>query len=188
MKKFPFSFLLLFIAITSNPQLKVNNSGKVGIYTSITNLQPRLTVENIFPSNASVGIASTHDVMNKNNIGVEGAVSANSNYTNDKNYSVLSIVSFMNNCHSKNYGISDMIEPFSQHYGGVGIYATNYDYFYTCPTNIHGANAANFVGDVYTSSSLVATSSLSKRKTPRLTTLYKLRHNLNLCFILMNHK
>ena len=103
-KRIPIFFLLLIIAITASAQLKVNSSGKVGIQTTLTNLQPRLTVGNVSPSDASVGIASTPDVMNKNNIGVLGAVNANSSYTNDKNYGVLGIVSSMNNNHGRNYG------------------------------------------------------------------------------------
>ena len=34
------SFLLLFLTITANAQLKVDATGKVGIQTTITNLQP----------------------------------------------------------------------------------------------------------------------------------------------------
>jgi hypothetical protein len=148
-KRIPFSFLLLFIAITASAQLKVNSSGKVGIQTTLTNLQPRLTVGNVSPSDASVGIASTPDVMNKNNIGVLGAVNANSNYTNDKNYGVLGIVSSMNNNHGRNYGVSGMIGPLGQHYGGAGVYGAYSTTYYSSPTNISGAYAGYFVGPVY---------------------------------------
>ena len=148
-KRIPFSFLLLFIAITASAQLKVNSSGKVGIQTTLTNLQPRLTVGNVSPSDASVGIASTPDVMNKNNIGVLGAVNANSSYTNDKNYGVLGIVSSMNNNHGRNYGVSGMIGPLGQHYGGAGVYGAYSTTYYSSPTNISGAYAGYFVGPVY---------------------------------------
>ena len=148
-KRIPFSFILLFISLTASAQLKVNSSGKVGIQTTLTNLQPRLTVGNVSPSDASVGIASTPDVMNKNNIGVLGAVNANSNYTNDKNYGVLGIVSSMNNNHGRNYGVSGMIGPLGQHYGGAGVYGAYSTTYYSSPTNISGAYAGYFVGPVY---------------------------------------
>ena len=148
-KRIPFSFILLFISLTASAQLKVNSSGKVGIQTTLTNLQPRLTVGNVSPSDASVGIASTPDVMNKNNIGVLGAVNANSSYTNDKNYGVLGIVSSMNNNHGRNYGVSGMIGPLGQHYGGAGVYGAYSTTYYSSPTNISGAYAGYFVGPVY---------------------------------------
>lgn len=148
-KRIPIFFLLPFIAITASAQLKVNSSGKVGIQTTLTNLQSRLTVGNVSPADASVGIASTPDVMNKNNIGVEGAVNANSSYTSDKNYGVLGIVSSMNNNHGRNYGISGMIGPLGQHYGGAGVYGAYSTTYYSSPTNISGAYAGYFVGPVY---------------------------------------
>ena len=148
-KRIPIFFLLPFIAITASAQLKVNSSGKVGIQTTLTNLQSRLTVGNVSPADASVGIASTPDVMNKNNIGVEGAVNANSSYTSDKNYGVLGIVSSMNNNHGRNYGVSGMIGPLGQHYGGAGVYGAYSTTYYSSPTNISGAYAGYFVGPVY---------------------------------------
>lgn len=154
------SFLLLFLTITANAQLKVDATGKVGIQTTITNLQPRLTVGNITPSDASAGIASSPEVMNKNNIGVEGAVNANSSYTNDRNYGVLGIVSSMNNTHGKNYGVSGMIGPLGVglYYGGAGVYGTNSTYYYSAPTNIQGEYAGYFVGPVNVTNYLTAPS------------------------------
>lgn len=159
-KRSPLFFLLLFIALTASAQLKVNSSGKVGIQTTLTNLQPRLTIGNITPSDASVGIASTPDVMNKNNIGVEGAISANSSYSNDRNYGVLGIVSSMNNTHGKNYGVSGMIGPLGEglFYGGAGVYGTNSTYYYSSPTNISGAYAGYFVGPVYVTGNMTVPS------------------------------
>lgn len=152
------SYLLLLLSITANAQLKVDATGKVGIQTSITNLQPRLTVGNITPSNASVGIASSPEVLNQNNIGVEGAVSANSSYTNDTNYGILGIVSPVNYSHGRNYGVSGMIGfPYGgQPYGGTGVYGAHSNYFYSYPTNIQGLYAGYFTGSVYVSSNLTA--------------------------------
>lgn len=152
------SILLLLLTIMANAQLKVDATGKVGIQTTITNLQSRLTVGNITPSDASVGITSSPEVMNKNNIGVEGAVNANSSYTNDRNYGVLGIVSSMNNTHGKNYGVSGMIGPLGvgSYYGGAGVYGTNSMYYYSAPTNIQGEYAGYFVGPVNVTNYLTA--------------------------------
>ena len=156
-KSILFPFLLLFFTFTANAQFKVDATGKVGIKTTLTSLQPRLTVGNI-SVDASVGVASTPEVMNKNNIGVEGAISANSSYSNDRNYGVLGIVSSMNNTHGKNFGVSGMIGPLGAglFYGGAGVYGTNSMYYYSAPTNISGAYAGYFVGPVNVTNYLTA--------------------------------
>lgn len=43
--------LLLLLSIVANAQLKVDAAGRVGIQTTITNLQSKLTVGNFNPSN-----------------------------------------------------------------------------------------------------------------------------------------
>lgn len=156
-KSYFFSFLLLFLAITANAQLKVSSSGHVGIRTS-SNENSLLTVGSYNAGNASVGIASSPDVMNKNNIGVEGVVSANSSYTNNTNYGVLGILSSINYSHGRNYGVSGMIGyPFGgSFFGGTGVYGAHSTYFYSYPTNIYGAYAGYFTGSVYVSNNLTA--------------------------------
>ena len=151
------SFLLLLLAITANAQLSVSSDGNVGIRTS-PNTSSLLKVGSYNAGNASVGLTSSPEVMNKNNIGVEGAVSANSSYTNDTNYGVLGIVSPVNYSHGRNYGVSGMIGyPYGgQPYGGTGIYGAHSTYFYSYPTNIQGLYAGYFTGPVYVSSNLTA--------------------------------
>lgn len=155
-KSYFFSFLLLFLAITANAQLKVSSSGHVGIRTS-PNSNSLLTVGSYNPGNASVGITSSPEVSNMDNIGVEGAVSANSNYTNDTNYGVLGIITLMNNSHGRNYGVSGMLGlGYSQTYNGAGVYGTNSINYYSNPTNIQGIYAGYFDGPVFISNNLTA--------------------------------
>ena len=148
---------MLLLAITANAQLSVSSDGNVGIRTS-PNTSSLLKVGSYNAGNASVGLTSSPEVMNKNNIGVEGAVSANSSYTNDTNYGVLGIVSPVNYSHGRNYGVSGMIGyPYGgQPYGGTGIYGAHSTYFYSYPTNIQGLYAGYFTGPVYVSSNLTA--------------------------------
>ena len=155
-KNYFFSFLLLFLAITANAQLKVSSSGHVGIRTS-PNSSSILTVGSYNAGNASVGITSSPEVLNMDNIGVEGAVSANSNYTNDTNYGVLGIITLMNNSHGRNYGVSGMLGlGYSQTYNGAGVYGTNSINYYSNPTNIQGIYAGYFDGPVFISNNLTA--------------------------------
>lgn len=149
--------VLLLLSIAASAQLRVSSGGYVGIKATANN-NSLLTVGSYNAGNASVGIASSPDVSNQNNIGVEGAVSANSSYTNDTNYGVLGIVSPVNYSHGRNYGVSGMIGyPYGgQPYGGTGIYGAHSTYFYSYPTNIQGLYAGYFTGPVYVSSNLTA--------------------------------
>ncbi len=153
------SSFMLFMAIAARAQLIINDDKKVGIATEAEVFEPSLMVgdHSYFgtTANASIGTAGTPALINNNNIGVYGRVGANSSYSSDKNYGVLGLVT-MNNSHGRNYGLCGMISSSNSSYGGAGIYATSYDYFYTYPTNIQGTYAAYFAGDVYTSGSLTA--------------------------------
>ena len=148
-------FLLLFIIVSANAQLRVNSDGYVGIKTT-ANSNSLLTVGYNNAWYASLGIASSPEEMNQNNIGVEGTVNANSNYTSDTNYGVLGIVSPINYAHGRNYGVSGMIGyPYvGSFYGGAGVYGTNSTYYYSSPTNIQGTYAGYFVGPVYVSGNM----------------------------------
>ena len=150
---------MLFMAITAKAQFIYKND-KVGIVTETEVFEPLLMVgdHSYFgtTANASIGTAGTPALINNNNIGVYGRVGANSSYSSDKNYGILGLVT-MNNSHGRNYGLCGMINPSSNSYGGAAIYGTCFDYFYTYPTNIQGAYAAYFAGDVYASGSLTNT-------------------------------
>jgi hypothetical protein len=153
-----FSFLLLPFAIIANAQLRVSSDGNVGIRT-LPSTSSLLTVGSNNIGNASLGIASSPEVVaNKNNIGVDGAVIANSSYTNNTNYGVLGIVSPINCSHGRNYGVSGMIgyPNGGTFFGGTGVYGTHSTYFYSYPTNIYGAYAGYFTGSVYVSNNLTA--------------------------------
>ena len=149
--------LYLLIAISASAQIRVSAEGSVGIKATANN-NSALTVGAYNAGNASVGLTSSPDVMNKNNIGVEGAVNANSSYINNTNYGVLGILSSINYSHGRNYGVSGMIGyPFGgSFFGGTGVYGTHSTYFYSYPTNIYGAYAGYFTGPVYVSDNLTA--------------------------------
>lgn len=149
--------ILLFFVITARAQLRVDSAGRVSIMCSTIYNNTRLTVGNYSPSNASVGIASTPDVMNKINIGVMGAVDSITTYTNDTNYGVLGIAG-LKQYHGRSYGVSGMIGPLGQHFGGAGVYGTNSTYYYTHPINIQGEYAGYFVGPVNVTNILTAPS------------------------------
>lgn len=148
-KRIPISFLLLFIAITASAQLRVSSDGYVGIRT-LPSTSSFLKVGSYTKGNASVGITGSPEVSNMNNIGVEGAVMANSSNTNDTNFGVLGVVDLINNSHGRNYGVSGMIgyPTVGTLYGGTGVYGTHSTYFYANPTNIQGFYAGYFTGSV----------------------------------------
>ena len=147
--------LLLLIAVAASAQLRVGSDGHVGI-NAWSSSNSYLTVGSYNLDNASVGITSSPQVSNMKNIGVEGAVSANSSFTNDTNYGVLGLVSPINNYHGRNYGVCGMIGPGSQYVGGAGVYGTNSIYYYDYPSNIQGLYAGYFVGPVYLSGYMAA--------------------------------
>ena len=158
-KTISFSTVLLFLTITVKAQLLVNDEQKVAIATETEVSEPILMVgdHSYFgtSANASFGMAGTPTVTNSNNIGIYGRLGANSSYSLDKNYGVLGLVG-MNSNHGRNYGLCGMIDPSGNSYGGAGIYATCFDYYYTYPTNIQGTYAAYFDGSVYVSNNLTA--------------------------------
>lgn len=157
MKKQILILAMLFVALLANAQLRVDSAGRVGIMSSTINNNTRLTVGNVSPSYASVGIASSPDVMNKTNIGVMGAVDSITTYTNETNYGVLGIAG-LKQYHGRSYGVSGMIGPLGQHFGGAGVYGTNSTYYYSNPTNIQGEYAGYFVGPVNVTNILTAPS------------------------------
>ena len=147
-------FLLLVAVVFTfalHAQLKVTSDGNVVIGATPTNLYSTLQVGNsqytISPTN--VGISGSKAVVDgKNNIGVMGLTRANSDFSNDRNYGVLGIVDNMNYTHGRNYGLSGMIGQLGNHYGGAGLYATCFTYYFFNPTNIQGAYAGYFDGAV----------------------------------------
>ena len=157
MKKHFMILAMLLMALVTNAQLRVDSAGRVGIMTSTIYNNTRLTVGNYSPSNASVGIASTPIIMDKTNIGVMGAVDSITTYTNDTNYGVLGIAGLKQN-HGRSYGVSGMIGPLGQHFGGAGVYGTNSTYYFSEPINIQGAYAGYFVGPVNVTNILTAPS------------------------------
>lgn len=146
---------LLFVAVVFtfalHAQLKVTSDGNVVIGATPTNLYSTLQVGNsqytISPTN--IGISGSKTVVDgKNNIGVMGLTRANCDFSNDRNYGVLGIVDNMNYTHGRNYGLSGMIGQLGNHYGGAGLYATCFTYYFFNPTNIQGAYAGYFDGAV----------------------------------------
>ena len=153
--------LLVAVAFTFalHAQLKVTSDGNVVIGATPTNLYSTLQVGNsqytISPTN--VGISGSKAVVDgKNNIGVMGLTQANSDFSNDRNYGVLGIVDDMNYTHGRNYGLSGMIGQLGNHYGGAGLYATCFTYYFFNPTNIQGAYAGYFDGAVKVSGNITA--------------------------------
>ena len=145
--------LLVAVAFTFalHAQLKVTSDGNVVIGATPTNLYSTLQVGNsqytISPTN--IGISGSKTVVDgKNNIGVMGLIRANCDFSNDRNYGVLGIVDDMNYTHGRNYGLSGMIGQLGNHYGGAGLYATCFTYYFFNPTNIQGAYAGYFDGEV----------------------------------------
>ena len=145
------SLLLILFAATSigtSAQLKVTSDGKVIIATNQNISYSNLQVGNqtFFAGDSNVGISgSTSATEGKSNIGVLGNIGANSIYTGDKNYGVLGIVN-VNETHGRNYGLCGMIGFTGAHYGGAGIYATNYTYLFSHPENLQGDYAGYFHG------------------------------------------
>lgn len=157
MKKALFLILLFTSSLAASAQLKVTSDGKVKIASNLTNSYSTLTVGNnqFIWSSGNAGITgSTTATESKKNIGIVGTIYANSNFSNDINYGVLGVVGSVNTTHGRNYGLSGMIDFNGPHYGGTGIYGTNYAYFYYIPTNIQGDYAGYFEGCVKISGSL----------------------------------
>ena len=145
------SLFLLFLSVAADAQLRVGSDGHVGI-NAWSSSNSYLTVGSYNLGNAKVGITSSPQVSDMDNIGVEGAVSANPSFTNDTNYGVLGIITLMNNSHGRNYGVSGMLGlGYSQTVNGAGVYGTNSTYYYSYPTNLSDLYAGYFDGPVYVS-------------------------------------
>lgn len=155
MKKIMFvAILMVAIVDSAIAQLVVDWNGNVKIGSNINSNCPKLSVGNnscYYPYGANIGISAAPLITdNKNNIAIEGFVSANQANTLDTNYGVLGIANINHN-HGRNYGVSGMID-FSTNYsnvGGAGIYGTNYLYMYSFPDNIQGMYAGYFHGFTY---------------------------------------
>ena len=129
-------FLLLVAVVFTfalHAQLKVTSDGKVKIASTSNTSYSSLLVGNTQYGGhlCNVGItASRPAVDGKNNIGVLGTTSASYNSSGGTYYGVLGIVDQVNINHGRNYGLCGMIGFNEPHYGGAGIYATNYTYFF----------------------------------------------------------
>lgn len=154
MKNLILFIILLFASVSNaNAQLRMDSVGHVAIASSTTSFKPKLSVGNgynITGKDVSIAIAAKPIVIeNRNNIAVEGFVTADQSFTSERNYGVLGITN-INHSHGYNYGVSGMIGwsiP-NQNSGGAGIYGTNYSYYYDVPDNIHGLYAGYFHGAV----------------------------------------
>lgn len=153
-------FLLLFAtSLGTSAQLKVTSDGKVKIMSNQDTTYSTLLVGNkqFFGSASNIGISGSTPVMGgKSNIGIVGTISADPNITNERNYGVLGVVSPVNSSNGINYGLCGMIGFTGDHYGGAGIYATNYTYMFSHPANIQGDYAGYFHGPVYVNGCLTA--------------------------------
>lgn len=161
MKYFFTAIVALLSFSLADAQLMVDSAGRVGVMTTtIPNLPHKLTVgsHNYLNINASMGIACSPELTNNTNVGVLGVLTANSNFSNDRNFGILGIVDEMNLTHGMNYGISGMIGPLGSHYGGAGVYGTNSTYYFDIPTSIYREYAGYFVGPVNVTNFLTAPS------------------------------
>lgn len=148
------AFILILLAATfsvASAQLKVTSDGKVKIASNLNTSFSNLLVGNnyFYSSTSNVGISgSTTAMAGKNNIGVVGIISTDSNVSSDKNYGALGVVDRVNSTHGRNYGLCGMIGFEGAHYGGAGIWGTNYTYYFNNPINIQGDYAGYFSGAV----------------------------------------
>ena len=148
MKKALLLILLATTSVIASAQLQVTSDGKVKIASNQNTSYSNLMVGNYQHggSSSNIGISGSTPVMGgKSNIGVLGNIGANSIFTGDKNYGVLGIVN-VNETHGRNYGLCGMIGFTGAHYGGAGIYATNYTYLFSHPENLQGDYAGYFHG------------------------------------------
>lgn len=165
MKKLIITFgLLLIMSLSVNAQLQLimNSKKRVAIGTQTVEFDPLLRVGDYWYfdqiDDARTGTCGAPSMMNGNNIGVFGHLGFNSNNYMYGNYGVLGMT-IVNQNHGRNYGLCGMIDPPNGSFvGGAGIYATDCDYYFSYPTNIQGAYAGYFIGNVHASGNLTATS------------------------------
>ena len=139
MKKTLLLITLAAISLVASAQLKVTSDGKVKIASNLNNTNFNLLVGNTSfgSSRSNVGISgSTTGMTDKRNIGVIGTINAPSGFTDETNMGVFGVVSPISNTHGRNYGLCGMIGFTGDHYGGAGIYGTNYTYSFNIPTNL----------------------------------------------------
>lgn len=154
------AFLLILFAVgslTISAQLKVTSDGKVKIASSLNTSYANLLVGNYSYASdySNVGISGSTTIMSgKCNTGVLGTICADPSITNGTNMGVFGVVNPINSGHGRNYGLCGMIGFTGEHYGGAGLYATNYSYCFSHPDNIQGDYAGYFHGSVHITSNL----------------------------------
>lgn len=151
------SIIILASVFNAHAQLKVNWDGKVSVSTTNTDFVPNLSVgQNPYYGGTSsvkkIALAAKPIAGSGYNIGVEGYVYPNQNYTSDINFGVLGIAQ-LNPNHGHNYGVSGMLNYSGSNstMGGAAIYGADYLYLYHYPDNIQGAWAGYFHGGVHAS-------------------------------------
>lgn len=156
------TFTVLFTTLATNAQMRVDSCGHVGIVNSSLTLEPRLSVgqSSFFNSTLkNIGIASTPKINdNMYNIGMEGVVEGNTNYSTETNIGVRGLIYDPNTNHGRNYGVFGVIAPTSgiSAHGGAGIYGSTSLYSYYNPNNITGLYAGYFEGQVKLTGDLTA--------------------------------
>src|SRR5574344_1212009 len=163
MKRIILSVVVALMTTGVRAQLFVNYDYQVGIYPDTTYFKSSLQVGKRGThtrEEVSIGMEGSPVIRDKSNIGVEGSINGNSTFSLDSNYGVLGIVDRIGNTNGRNYGICGMVKNpgTADYYGGAGIYATCFTYFFAYPTNIQGAYAAYFSGSTHVSGHLTANS------------------------------
>lgn len=140
------SALMAAFAISAFAQFKVGSNGHVSIGPGA----PSNALLKVWDSSSSAMTraisASISGQSNQTNAAIFGDMSSTNSYTLGSNYGVYG-QTFANSYHGRNFGVSGMInfDP-SNVYGGAGVYATSYNYYFSYPTNIQGIYAAYFQG------------------------------------------
>lgn len=147
MKKTIVLLLMALVAICANAQLEVNFNGHASIGNASPSSSTMLVVKESSGSSLTGGIDATVTGTNGNkNVAIKGLVTGNSSYTTESNFGIYGLVT-ANSSHGRNYGLCGMLSfnP-SNYYGGTGLYATDYNYYFSYPDNIQGYYAAYFHG------------------------------------------
>jgi len=149
------TILLMATVINANAQLRVDSTGHVAVASSASTFKPKLSVgDNPYYSaayvNPNIGVAARPIEINSYNIGIEGYVNGDHNFTSDKNFGVVGITRINHN-HGRNYGVTGMVDfsSINSNSGGAGIYGTDYTYLFCFPENLQGIYAGYFHGSVH---------------------------------------
>ena len=136
------SALMAAFAISASAQFRVNQYGNASLGISYPTVGTMLKITKPTGSSLSCGIdAEITGQSNCKNVAIKGYANGDHYYTSESNFGIYGLAN-VNPNHGRNFGVSGMLGFNPNNYtGGAGVYAADYNYYFSYPQSLSGIYA-----------------------------------------------